>query len=131
MTPIGTLGLCSVHIAQLMTHLAIYKIPFILLLCYKPLGILQWVTKSQKFHISSPGGLPKLHNINFVWHRSQGFPEREERSRDFPLSQSNFLRTTDFLFFKQWVYYCLTAIHSLHKYLQRTLISHERSNGRS
>ena len=41
MTPGGTLGLCCVHIAQLMTHLAIYTLPFTLQLCYNPPGIIQ------------------------------------------------------------------------------------------
>ena len=45
MTPRGTAGLCCVHIAQLMTHNAIYTFSFILQLCYYPLGILQRVTK--------------------------------------------------------------------------------------
>ena len=53
MTPRGTLELSCVHIAQLMTHLAIYALLFTLQLCYKPLGILQRVAKSQKLHISS------------------------------------------------------------------------------
>ena len=53
MTPRGTLGLFCVHIAQLVTHLAVYTLLFTLKLCYKPLGILQRVTKSQKVHISS------------------------------------------------------------------------------
>ena len=57
MTPRGTLRLCCVHIAQLMTHPAVYTLPFTLQLCYKPLGILQRVTKSQKVHISSHDGL--------------------------------------------------------------------------
>ena len=61
MTPRGTLGLCCVHIAQLMTHLAIYTLPFTLQLCYKPLGTLQRVTKSQKVHISSHDVLQKSH----------------------------------------------------------------------
>ena len=73
MTPRGTLGLCCVHIAQLMTHPAIYTLPFTLQLCYKPLGILQRVTKSQKVHISIHDGLQNLHNINLALHRSQGF----------------------------------------------------------
>ena len=63
-TPRETLGLCCVHIAQLMTHPAIYTLPFTLQLCYKPLGILQRVTKSQKVHISDHDGLENLHNIN-------------------------------------------------------------------
>ena len=83
MTPRGTLGLCCVHIAQLMTYSAIYTLPFTLELCYKPLGILQRLTKSQKIHISSHDGLEKLHNINFAWHRSQSFPEKEQSSRNF------------------------------------------------
>ena len=53
MTPRGTLGLYCVYIAQLMTHTAIYTLPFTLQLYYKPLGIQQRVTKSQKVHISS------------------------------------------------------------------------------
>ena len=137
MTPRGTLGLCCVHIAQLMTHPAIYTLPFTLQLCYKPLGILQRVTKSQKVHISNHDGLENLHNINFFWHRSQGFPEREQSSRNFPLPQSSFLRTIDLFFFKQFyiilllVYYSLTSTYSPHKYLQGNLISHDRGNGRS
>ena len=131
MAPRGTLGLCCVHIAQLMTHPAIYTTPFTLQLCYKPLGILQRVTKSQKVHISSYDGLKKLHNINFVWYRSQDFPEREQSSRNFPLLQQNFMRTIDLLFFIQWVYCSLTAIHSPYKYLLGTLISFERGNGGS
>ena len=38
-------------------HPAIYTLPSALQLCYKLLGILQTVTKSQKVHISSPNGL--------------------------------------------------------------------------
>ena len=48
MTPRDTVGLCCAHIAQLMTHPAIYTLPFTLQLCYKPLGILQRVTKLLK-----------------------------------------------------------------------------------
>ena len=53
MTPRGTFGLCYVYITQSMIHMAIYTLPFTLQLCYKPLGILQRVTKSQRVHISS------------------------------------------------------------------------------
>ena len=127
MTPRGTLGLCCVHFAQLMTNPAIYTTQ----LCYKPLGILQRVTKSQKVHISSHDILQKLHNINFVRDRSQGFPEREQSNKNFPLLQPNFMRTIDSLFLIQWIYYSLTAIHSPHKYLLGTLISYERGNGGS
>ena len=56
MTPRGTLGLCCVHIAQLITHPAVYTLPFTLQLSYKPLGILQRVTKGQKVHISTHDG---------------------------------------------------------------------------
>ena len=66
MTPRGTLGLPCIQIAQLMTHPAVYTLPFTLQLCYKPLGILQRVTKSQKVHISSYDVLQKLHNIDFA-----------------------------------------------------------------
>ena len=53
MTPRGTLGLCCVDIAQLMTHTTIYTLAFTLQLCYKPLGIQQRVTKNQKVHIQT------------------------------------------------------------------------------
>ena len=69
MTPRGTLGLCCVHIALLVTHPAVDTLPFTLQLCYKPLGILQRITKSQKVHISSLDVLYKLHNIDFPRHR--------------------------------------------------------------
>ena len=62
MTPRGTLGLFSVHIAQFLTDSATYTLPFSLQLCYKPIGILQRGTKSQKVHISSHDGLQTLHN---------------------------------------------------------------------
>ena len=65
-TPGGTLELCCAHIAQLMTHPAVYTLPFTLQLCYKPLGIPQRVTKSQKVHISSHDLLQKLNNIDFT-----------------------------------------------------------------
>ena len=90
MTPRGNLGLCCVHIAQLMTHPAIYTLPFSLQLCYKPLDMLQRVTKSQKVHISSHDGLKILHNINFAWHRSQRFPENGQSSRNFPFPNQIF-----------------------------------------
>ena len=68
MIPRGTLGLCCLHIAQLMTHLAAYTLPFTLPFCYKPLGILQRVTKSLKVHLSSHNILQKLHNIKISRH---------------------------------------------------------------
>ena len=83
MTPRGTLGLCCVYIAQLMTHTAIYTLPFTLELCYKNLGILQRVTKSQKVHISSHDVLQKRHNINFAWQRSQGFLREAVEKQEF------------------------------------------------
>ena len=98
MTPRGTLGLCCAHIAQLMTHLAIYTLPFTLQLCYKPLDIPQRVTKSQKIHISSPDELEKLHNINFPGYRSQGFLREGLGKRKFPTSPVTFLKNNQKLF---------------------------------
>ena len=40
------------HIAILITYAPAYTLPFTLQLCYKPLGTLYRVTKSQKFQIS-------------------------------------------------------------------------------
>ena len=77
-TPRGTLGLCCVHIAQLMTHLAIYTLPFTLQLCYKPLGTLQRVTKSQKVHISSHDGLKNFATSNLL---DIGLKTYQRRSR--------------------------------------------------
>ena len=111
-----------------MTHSAIYTRPFTFQLSYKPLGILQRVTKSQKGHISNHDGLQNLQNINSFWHRSQGFQERA-------LPKSSFLRTIDLFFFKQFyiipllVYYSLTSTYLQHKYLQGNLVSHDRGNG--
>ena len=84
MAPRENLGLCCVHIAQLMTHPAIYTLRFTFQLCYKPLGTVQRVTKSLKVHISSHDRLKKFHNISFAWHRSQSFPEEEQSGGNFP-----------------------------------------------
>ena len=65
MAPRGTLALCCVHIAQLVTHPAVYTLPFTLQLCYKLLGILQRVTNSQKIHISSHDALQNLIRSTF------------------------------------------------------------------
>ena len=99
MTPRGTLGLCCVHIAQLMTHPAIYTIPFTLQLCYKPLGILQRVTKSQKFHISSHDVLRKTHNINFASHKSRDFLGEGVEKQEFSPSTINFFENNQKSFF--------------------------------
>ena len=56
MTPRGILGLCRAHMTHLRTHPPIYTLPFTLLLCHKPLGELQRLTKSQEVHISSDDG---------------------------------------------------------------------------
>ena len=61
MTPREILRLCCVHIDQLMTHLPVYTLPFTLQLCYKVLGILQRITRSQKVHIPSYDVLQKSH----------------------------------------------------------------------
>ena len=94
MTSRETLGLCCVYVAQLMTHTAIYTLLFTLQLCYKSLDILQRVTKSQKVHISSHDVLQKLHNINFAWHRSRGFPRERVEKQEFSPSPINFFLRT-------------------------------------
>ena len=98
MSPRGTiLGLCCVQIAQLMTHLGVYTLLFTLQLCYKPLGILQRVTKSQKVHISGHDVIQNLYTceggahlrISF-WHllmnfenpKNQNFEKKEKNIGD-------------------------------------------------
>ena len=92
LTPKGTLGSCCARIAQLMTHPAIYTLPFTLQLRYKPLGILQRVTKSQKVHISSHDKLQKLHNINFPGYGSRGFLREGLEKQECPPSPITFLK---------------------------------------
>ena len=77
MTPWGTLKLCCVRIAQLITFSAIYALPSTLRLCYKSFTILQRVNNSQKVHISSHDELQKFYKIDFAWHRSQGLLREE------------------------------------------------------
>ena len=92
MIPRGTLGLCCVHIAHLMTHPAVYTLPFTLQLCYKPLGILQRITKNQKVHISSHDVLQKSHTCEedgahlriFSWHLLMNF----EKSKKLEFSEN-------------------------------------------
>ena len=68
MTSRGTLWLCCIRIAQLMTHPGVYTLPLTLQLCYKPLCILKRVTKSQKVHMSSHCVLQKLHKVKISSH---------------------------------------------------------------
>ena len=112
MTPRGTLGLCCLHIAQLMTYPAVYTLPFTLQLCSKPLDILQRVTKSQKIHISnrdvsqklhnieisSHGLLQKLDNINFACHRSGGFLRETVEKQKFSVFPINIFENNQKLF---------------------------------
>ena len=86
MTPRGTLRLYCVQIAQLMTDPAVYTLPLTLQLCYKPLDIIQRVTKSQKIHISSHDVLQNSHTceeggahlrISF-WNLLMNFEEPKE-----------------------------------------------------
>ena len=92
MTPRGTPGLFCVHIAQLMTHPAIYTLTFTLQLRYKLLGILQRVTKSQKVDKSSHDELQNLHNINFAWHGSRGFLREKVEKLEFLPSPVTFFK---------------------------------------
>ena len=92
MTPRGTLGLCCVHVAQLVTDAAVYTLPFTLQLCYKPLGILQRVTKKQKVYISSHDKLQKLYNINFPGYRPPGFLREWLEKEKFPTSPITFFK---------------------------------------
>ena len=73
-----------------MTHPAVYTLPFTLHLCYKPLGALQRVTKSQKVHISSHDVLQKSYTCEGVahlricfWHLLLNFekPKKSEFSK--------------------------------------------------
>ena len=90
MTLRGTFGLCCVHIAQLMSHPAIYTVLYnAVMLPVMLLGILQRVTKGQKAHISSHDGFQSLHNISLYLSWSQDFPGWEWSSRYLLFSQLN------------------------------------------
>ena len=69
MTPKGALGLFYVPFSKLNIHPTIYTLLFTLQVCYKPLGLVQIVKRSQKVHISSHDGLqnfikPTFFNIS-------------------------------------------------------------------
>ena len=66
MTPRGALVLCCVLFSQLKIHPAICTLLFTLQVCYKPLGIPQRVTRSQKVHISSHDGLQNFITPTFL-----------------------------------------------------------------
>ena len=88
MTPRGTLGLCCIHITQLVTHAAIYTLPFILQLCHKPFGILQRVTKGQVMIYCKNFMTSTLLNIGPKVFSKSGY-----RTRNFLLPPLIFLRT--------------------------------------
>ena len=66
MTPRGALVLCCALFSQLKIHLAVFTLLFPLQVCYKPLGIPQKVTLSQKVHISSHDGLQNFMTPTFL-----------------------------------------------------------------
>ena len=66
MIPSATTRLYCVHMAQLTTHAAVHTIFFNLQSCWKPLFILQRVTKSPKARIMDHGELKKLSNFSFA-----------------------------------------------------------------
>ena len=113
-----------------MTHSAIYKTPFTLQLCYKPLAILQRVTKSQNVHISSHDGLESF-ITSALFDAGHSVSQRGSRVAGIFHFLRQILWEQYLLFFIQWVYYSVTAILLPHKYLLGTLISYERGNGGS
>ena len=98
-----------------MTHLAVYTLPFTLQLCYKTLGILASVTKSQKVHISSHNVLQKSHTCEeggahmrivfygiYWWNlkkpKNQNFCKNEKKKKTLEISST--LQKTKIL--KKW-----------------------------
>ena len=98
-----------------MTHLAVYTLPFTLQLCYKTLGILTSVTKSQKVHISSHNVLQKSHTCEeggahmrivfygiYWWNlkkpKNQNFCKNEKKKKTLEISST--LQKTKIL--KKW-----------------------------
>ena len=114
MTLRGILGFCCAHIAQLMTYLAIYTLPFTLQFCYKPLGILQIVTKSQNVHISSDNWFPNFITSNLLKIGSK--VSHSSRNTSFPHKMLNFSSNMS---------YSLTSVHSPSKYLLERIVSHK------
>ena len=114
MIPRATVGLCCVYIDQLITYLAVYTLLFTLQLYYKPLAILQRVTKSRKAHISSHDGLQNFLTSTFL---TIGLRVSKSGDRVTEICSS----LTKFYF----MFYFLIAVHSPHKHLQETFISLE------
>ena len=94
--------LCCVHIAQFP---AVYTLPFTLQLCYKAIGILQRVTKSQKVYISSHNVLQNLHNLDLAWHRSRDILKKEVEKQEFPAFPMKALENNQKLFFSNLIIY--------------------------
>ena len=90
MTPRGTLGLCCVHISQLMTYLAIYTLASWHTTEGNKVKKVHRVLQSQKNHRSNHDGLEKRPNIKFARHRSHNFAEKEQSSRNFPFANQIF-----------------------------------------
>ena len=93
---------------------AVPTLLFTLKLCYQLLGILQWVTKSRKAHISSHDGLR-----NFLTSTFLTISPRVSKSGDRVTEICSSLTKFYFMF------YFLIAVHSPHKHLQETFISLE------
>ena len=113
-----TLWLWCVHIAQLMTHPSGSTLLFALQSCYKPLGVLQRVSKSLKVHFSIHD-IFQIFSTWFLLNISPGvLPEWGRSNRDLSFSHLilNLSSNRSFI---------LIAVHSPHKHLQETIISYE------
>ena len=118
MTLRGTLGWYCVHIAQLITHPPISTLSFTLQLCYTPLGILQRVTKSDKFHISRHEGFPNFVTWNLLNLYARVSKSKERVAGIRPsLAKCYNCQAFGLLFFE--------CRHSPHWHLQETTVSHE------
>ena len=93
MTPRGTLGLCCVHIAQLVTHLSVYTLSFTLQLCYKPLGILQRVIKVKKFIYQIMMYCKNFTTLTFLDIGPKVFSGSGQRNENFLFPPLIFLKT--------------------------------------
>ena len=101
-----------------MTHPPISTLSFTLQLCYTPLGILQRVTKSDKFHISRHEGFPNFVTWNLLNLYARVSKSKERVAGIRPsLAKCYNCQAFGLLFFE--------CRHSPHWHLQETTVSHE------
>ena len=89
--------------------------------CYKPLGIQQRLTESQKIHVSSHDGLPNFLTSNMLNIRPRIFQNGDRVARTCLSLIKHYICQVIGLLFSNWSLFTTYTIAGNHRFLRRLL----------